>query len=71
MLIFDEATSALDNDTEQEVMEAINSLRGELTIIMIAHRLTTLKSCTQIVELDGGVIKRIGNYQDIVSKIAV
>lgn len=71
VLIFDEATSALDNDTEQEVMEAINSLRGELTIIMIAHRLTTLKSCTQIVELDGGVIKRIGNYQDIVSKIAV
>ena len=71
VLIFDEATSALDDDTEQEVMQAINNLSDELTIIMIAHRLTTLKNCTKIVELGDSRIRRIGNYQDIVSKMAV
>ena len=67
VLIFDEATSALDDGTEREVMQAINNLSDELTIIMIAHRRTTLKNCTQIVELDDGCIRLIGNYQDIVS----
>jgi len=71
VLIFDEATSALDNDTEKEVMQAINDLSNDLTIIMVAHRLTTLNSCTQIVELENGNVKRIGSYQDIVSQIAV
>ena len=70
VLIFDEATSALDDDTEREVMQAINNLSDELTIIMIAHRLTTLKNCTKIVELGDSRIRRIGNYQDIVSKMA-
>ena len=67
VIIFDEATSALDNDTEQAVMEAIESLGNELTILIIAHRLTTLKNCTQVVELGDGGIKRIGSYQEIVS----
>ena len=67
VLIFDEATSALDDGTEREVMQAINNLSDELTIIMIAHRRTTLKNCTQIVELNDGCIRLIGNYQDIVS----
>ncbi|MFZ4526171.1 MAG: ABC transporter ATP-binding protein [Chlorobium sp.] len=66
VIIFDEATSALDNDTEQAVMEAIESLGNELTILIIAHRLTTLKNCTQVVELGEGDIKRIGAYGDIV-----
>jgi len=68
VIIFDEATSALDNETEQAVMQAIESLGNELTILIIAHRLTTLKNCTQIVELADGGIKRIGTYQEIVSK---
>lgn len=67
VIIFDEATSALDNDTEQAVMQAIESLSQDLTILIIAHRLTTLKNCTQIVELGDGGIKRIGTYQDVVS----
>ena len=67
VIIFDEATSALDNDTEQSVMKAIESLSKELTILIIAHRLTTLKNCTQIIELDKGVIKRLGSYQEIVN----
>ena len=65
VIIFDEATSALDNETEQSVMQAIDSLSKNLTILIIAHRLTTLKNCTQIVELSEGNIKRVGSYQDI------
>jgi ATP-binding cassette, subfamily B, bacterial PglK len=49
-------------------MQAIESLGNELTILIIAHRLTTLKNCTQIVELADGGIKRIGTYAEIVSK---
>jgi ABC-type multidrug transport system fused ATPase/permease subunit len=66
VIVFDEATSALDNDTERAVMEAIENLDDELTIIIVAHRLTTLKNCTQIVELEKGQIKRMGSYSDIV-----
>ncbi len=68
VIIFDEATSALDNETEQAVMQSIESLGQDLTILIIAHRLTTLKNCTQIVELADGGIKRIGTYAEIVSK---
>jgi ABC-type bacteriocin/lantibiotic exporter with double-glycine peptidase domain len=65
VIIFDEATSALDNETEQAVMRTIESLGDDLTILIIAHRLTTLKNCSQIVELSDGEIKRICTYQDI------
>ena len=70
VIIFDEATSALDNETEKAVMEAIEGLSDDLTILIIAHRLTTLKNCTQIVELGDGGIKRIGSYPDIVKQPA-
>ena len=69
VIIFDEATSALDNETEQAVMQAIESLGNELTILIIAHRLTTLKNCTLIVELADGGIKRTGTYQEIISNV--
>jgi ABC-type bacteriocin/lantibiotic exporter with double-glycine peptidase domain len=65
IIIFDEATSALDNETEQAVMGAIEGLSEDLTVLIIAHRLTTLKNCTQIVELGGGGIIRAGTYQEI------
>ena len=68
IIVFDEATSALDNNTEHAVMEAIESLDTELTIIIVAHRLTTLKNCTQIVELEEGQIKRMGSYSEIVNE---
>ena len=67
VIVFDEATSALDNETEQAVMESIESLGKDLTILIIAHRLTTLKKCNQIVELSNGKIKRMGTYNEIVS----
>jgi ATP-binding cassette subfamily B protein len=66
VIVFDEATSALDNDTEMAVMDAINGLNEDLTIIMVAHRLTTLKKCTEIVELKDGRVNRVGTYADMV-----
>lgn len=68
VIIFDEATSALDNETENAVMEAIEGLGKDLTVLIIAHRLTTLKSCTQIVELADGGVRRICSYEDILVK---
>lgn len=57
ILIFDEATSALDDSTEKAVMDAIESLSRSLTILIIAHRLTTLRNCDRVIELkDGSVI---------------
>lgn len=59
VLIFDEATSALDSETEKSVIDAISGLGDELTLIMIAHRLTTLSGCDRIILLNKGRIERI------------
>ena len=67
VIIFDEATSALDNETERAVMDAIDHLGGDLTVLIIAHRLSTLRSCDLIVELQQGRVARIGTYAKIVS----
>jgi ABC-type multidrug transport system fused ATPase/permease subunit len=66
VIVFDEATSALDNETEQEVMQAIENLGEHLTILIVAHRVTTLRKCTSIVEMAEGTINRIGSYQEII-----
>lgn len=59
VIIFDESTSALDSETEHAVMEAIDLLSGDLTVLIIAHRLSTLKNCTQVVELgNGGILNK-------------
>jgi ATP-binding cassette subfamily B protein len=68
VIIFDEATSALDGETEQEVMHAIDSLGLDLTVLIIAHRITTLRNCTQIVELSNGAIARSGTYKEIIGQ---
>lgn len=65
VLIFDEATSALDNATEQSVMDAIESLDRELTILIIAHRLTTVRRCDVIVELEHGRVVCQGSYDEL------
>lgn len=59
ILIFDEATSALDQDTEKYLLKSINKLSNELTIISIAHRLTTLKDYDRIFKIDKGVMKEV------------
>lgn len=66
VIIFDEATSALDDETEEAVMQAISELSEDLTVLIIAHRLTTLKNCTQIVELGNCGIKRMGTYGELI-----
>jgi ATP-binding cassette, subfamily B, bacterial PglK len=66
VLIFDEATSALDNETEQAVMDAIDGLGKEVTILIIAHRLTTLKGCDQIIKLEKEFNIKTGTYEDII-----
>ena len=64
VIIFDEATSSLDTHTESSVMQSIYSLKRELTIIIIAHRHSTLKNCDKIIELGSNGVKRIGKYSD-------
>lgn len=54
IIFFDEATSALDNETEKEIMESINGLKGHKTMIIIAHRLTTIESCDHIYRVENG-----------------
>ncbi len=66
VLVFDEATSALDDQTEQAVMRTIDELSGDLTLFIIAHRLTTLRNCNQIIELKSGIVSRMGSYQDLI-----
>jgi ABC-type multidrug transport system fused ATPase/permease subunit len=65
VLIFDEATSALDNATEQAVMDAIELLDRDLTILLIAHRLSTVRRCDCIVELGGGRVVAQGSYEHL------
>lgn len=67
VIVFDEATSALDSETESAVMRALEALDDDLTILVIAHRLSTLKNCDLIVELEAGNIKRTGTFKDMIS----
>ena len=65
MLILDEGTSALDNETEAKFMRAVESLQGEITVISIAHRLTTVRGCDAIYVLIGGKIGESGTYDEL------
>ena len=65
VLVFDEATSALDNFTEQAVIDAIESFNRDLTILLIAHRLTTVRRCDIIVELEHGRVVALGTYEQL------
>ena len=70
VLIMDEATSALDNITEEAVIEALHTLSGEKTIIMIAHRLTTVKDCDVIYLLESGRISSQGTHDELLKSSA-
>jgi len=65
VLVFDEATAALDNQTEREVTEAIAALRGDRTLVAIAHRLSTVQACDRLIYLRDGRIAGIGTYQEL------
>ncbi len=66
ILILDEATSALDNQTEKKVMDAVNNLNKDMTIILIAHRLSTVKKCNQIYLLKNGQIENHGTFEELI-----
>ncbi|UCD70303.1 MAG: ABC transporter ATP-binding protein [Betaproteobacteria bacterium] len=69
ILVLDEATSALDVDTERSVVEAVDILGGELTVLIIAHRISTLGNCDMVVNLDHGRMTLNGSYRSVVGKL--
>lgn len=68
VLVMDEATSALDNQTENEITTDIKSLSGEKTVLIVAHRLSTIRHCDKIVLMDNGQIVDIGTFNDLESR---
>jgi ATP-binding cassette, subfamily B, bacterial PglK len=69
LIIFDEATSALDAKTEDDVMRTIEELSKDLTLLIIAHRVHTLKNCSEIVEISDGKVFQISSFLDVVNKL--
>lgn len=65
VLILDEATSALDNETERNIAEALRSLHGQMTMVVIAHRLSTVRSCDRIIYLENGRIGGVGRFDEL------
>ena len=65
MLLLDEATSALDAESEAQIRDALMSIRGEVTVIAIAHRLSTVMGANRIVVLDGGKVSAIGPHNEL------
>ena len=65
LLVFDEATAALDNATEREVTRAIEELRGRKTVIVIAHRLTTVRRCDALIFLADGAVRAVGSFEQL------
>jgi len=68
LIIFDEATSALDNETEAAVMRVVATLGRDITILIVTHRLTTLKNCDQIVEIANCRINAVGGYEQMMQR---
>jgi ATP-binding cassette subfamily C protein len=64
-LILDEATSALDNENEYRIQKALADLTGELTIVVVAHRLSTVRRASQIIVLDAGKVAESGTFEDL------
>lgn len=69
LLVLDEATSALDGETELDISNAINALRGETTVILIAHRLSTVRNADQVFYLENGEIRAFGTFEEVRSKV--
>jgi ABC-type multidrug transport system fused ATPase/permease subunit len=70
LIILDEATNSLDNETERSIINAIDNLKYKITIIIISHRLSTIKNCDLIYFLEDGEIKAHGNYQTLMQSCA-
>ena len=68
IILFDEATSALDNQTQTQIKEAINNLKEKYTILIIAHRLSTVIDCDRILLIDDGKVKAEGKHEELIEK---
>ena len=68
LLVFDEATAALDSQTERDLTRAIESLHGLKTLIVIAHRLSTVRGCDRLVLLRGGRIEAEGSFDELLGR---
>jgi ATP-binding cassette subfamily C protein len=69
ILILDEATSALDAETEMKISETLDLLSEKITLVVIAHRISTIKKLKKVVYLDGGVIRAIGSFDEVRSTV--
>lgn len=69
IIVMDEATSALDNETEKEVINTIKQLKGKKTLIVIAHRLSTVEHCDILYRLENGIISKVGSFDEVVGSI--
>ncbi len=69
VLVLDEATSALDGETETAIVEAVRALSGELTVVVVAHRLSTIRHCDQIVYLEDGQVEASGTFEEVVEAL--
>jgi ABC-type multidrug transport system fused ATPase/permease subunit len=65
LLVLDEATSSLDAQTESDITEAIKSLKGKTTIIMIAHRLSSVRNADQVIFMNNGIIESVGTFEEV------
>ena len=65
IILFDEATSALDNDTQANIQESIKHMKGDFTIVIVAHRLSTIKGADRILVLDDGAIIQEGTHKQL------
>jgi ABC-type dipeptide/oligopeptide/nickel transport system ATPase component len=69
LLIADEPTSALDAETEHEIMKVVNQLKGEATVFIVAHRLSTIRSVDKVLYVDGGRIAGVGTFDELRSSL--
>ena len=69
LLILDEATSALDGQTEKEIINSIASLRGQVTVLVVAHRLATVRMVDQLIYMDQGKIVDIGSFDEVRARV--
>ena len=69
LLVLDEATSALDAETERIITETLDSLAGDVTLIVIAHRLATVRHCDQVIHLSGGRITGRGTFEQVRAQV--
>jgi ATP-binding cassette subfamily C protein len=68
LLVMDEATSALDAESEAEIQKALDSMRGKVTVVLIAHRLNTIQHADKVILVEDGSVKDSGTFKELVSR---